>query len=249
MDRKDIKQYQEELRNSSAQDVVGWAVDHFDEREIAFATSFGAEDQVLTDLLVKRNPRMQIFTLNTGRLHKETLETLERTMRFYNIAIKVLTPDRQAVERMEEEYGPDLFYDSVERRKYCCSVRKIDPLKLELVKLKAWICGLRRDQAITRGAVEKIEWDEAFGLFKINPLAEWSEEQVWDYILEHGIPYNALHDQGYPSIGCAPCTRAIQPGEDVRAGRWWWENPEQKECGLHIIKGSTMRKGPHGSSG
>jgi phosphoadenosine phosphosulfate reductase len=242
MDKRDIKRYQGVLEESSPQDVISWALDNFQLHEIALATSFGAEDQVLTDMLLKENANAQIFTLDTGRLPQETLDTLERTMNFYNVKIKVLSPDSEAVKTMEKEYGPNLFYESIEGRKYCCAVRKIAPLRSELVKLKAWICGLRKDQAVTRGDVNKVEWDEAFGLFKINPLADWSEEQVWQYLRENKIPYNPLHDKGYPSIGCAPCTRAIKTGEDIRSGRWWWENPEQKECGLHPAKGEGAKK-------
>lgn len=236
MDKSDIKRYQSVLEKSSPQDVIGWALNNFQLHEIALATSLGAEDQVLTDMLLKENPSAQIFTLDTGRLPQETLDTLERTMNFYKVKIEILSPNGEAVKKMIKEHGPDLFYDSIEGRKQCCAVRKIAPLKSELANLKAWLCGLRKDQAVTRGDINKIEWDDAFGLFKINPLVDWSEEQVWQYLRENKIPYNPLHDKGYPSIGCAPCTRAIEPGEDVRSGRWWWENPEQKECGLHPAK-------------
>ncbi|MFH1367672.1 MAG: phosphoadenylyl-sulfate reductase, partial [Elusimicrobiota bacterium] len=149
------------------------------------------------------------------------------------INIETLFPEKSAVEKMQNDYGPNLFYDGIEKRKMCCRIRKVEPLKKKLSTLKAWICGLRREQSVTRTAVEKIERDEVFKLYKINPLIDWTESMVWKYIKENNVPYNKLHDRGYPSIGCAPCTRAVKPGEDIRAGRWWWENPEHKECGLH----------------
>ena len=144
---------------------------------------------------------------------------------------------------MVAEKGLDLFYESVENRKLCCHIRKVEPLKRALQGLKVWICGLRREQSVTRADLNVIEWDEANGLYKINPLIDWTEKQVWDYVHAEKIPYNKLHDQGYPSIGCAPCTRAVKPGEDVRAGRWWWESPDKKECGLHFKDGKVVRKG------
>jgi phosphoadenosine phosphosulfate reductase len=149
---------------------------------------------------------------------------------------EIFFPETPEVEKMVNLYGPNLFYESVENRKKCCFVRKVKPLQRVISTLGVWITGLRKDQAVTRGAIEKIEWDETNGLIKLNPLADWSEEQVWEYIKRNDIPYNRLHDRGFPSIGCAPCTREVKPGEDIRAGRWWWENPEQKECGLHNRK-------------
>jgi len=207
---------------------------------VVLASSLSVEDQVLTHLLCAVHARPRIFTLDTGRLFPETYETMERTMQRYGFHYEVLAPDTRELEEMVRMHGPNLFYQSVESRKLCCSVRKINPLRRVLSTADAWICGLRREQSVTRRSVDKIEWDEAFGLCKINPLIDWTQQQVWDYIRKNDVPYNALHDQGYPSIGCLPCTRGIEPGEDVRAGRWWWENPEHKECGLHVKDGRIV---------
>lgn len=217
----------------SPEEVIRWAVREFGPSQIALATSLGAEDQVLTDMISGIDKSIGVFTLDTGRLPQETYATIERTIERYGVKIELLFPDRKDVEAMVAQHGPNLFYKSVELRKRCCEVRKVIPLKRKLATLKAWITGLRREQSVTRGNVSKVEFDEANGLFKINPLADWSEKDLRAYIKAKGVPNNPLHDQGYPSIGCAPCTRAVKPGEDVRAGRWWWENPEHKECGLH----------------
>lgn len=200
---------------------------------IAFASSMGAEDQVVTDMIVEIDPLARIFTLDTKRLFAETYYLIEITQKHYNIKIEIFTPDFNAVEKMVREKGMDLFYESVENRKLCCTIRKKQPLKNALKGMDVWICGLRREQAVSRYATPLVEWDEENGLMKLNPLYEWTEEQVWDYIRENHVPYNKLHDQGFPSIGCQPCTRAIKPGEDIRSGRWWWEESESKECGLH----------------
>ncbi len=209
---------------------------------VALASSFGVEDQVLTDLLGRLAPPLPIFTLDTGRLPQETYDVLDATRKRYGIEIQVLFPNRTDVEELVGRSGVNSFYDSVESRKACCHARKVAPLRRKLGQLEAWITGLRREQAPTRQQVELVEWDETNGLFKINPLAGWTSEQVWEYIRLHHVPYNALHDRGYPSIGCAPCTRAVEPGQDIRAGRWWWETPEHKECGLHVVDGNLVRK-------
>ncbi len=216
-----------------AQEVLRWAIERFRGR-IALANSFGAEDVVLTDMAVRIDPDIRIFTLDTGRLPQETYEVWERLEKKYRIKIEPYFPDTRSVEEMVRRYGPNLFYQRIELRKLCCQVRKLEPLKRALSGLEAWICGLRREQSVTRSKVRKIEVDRIHGgILKINPLADWSTEEVWAYIRENNVPYNSLHDKGYPSIGCAPCTRAIRPGEDIRAGRWWWEDPENRECGLH----------------
>ena len=204
--------------------------------KVALASSFGAEDQVLTDMMCNLVESPEIFTLDTGRLPEQTHKVLEATRVRYGIGIEVLFPDNALVEGMVFEHGTNLFYDSVEMRKRCCYVRKVEPLKRKLANLDLWICGLRAEQSSTRVELGRIEYDEQFGLIKINPLADWSTERVWEYIKLNNVPYNSLHDKGYPSIGCSPCTRAIGNCEDIRAGRWWWENPEHKECGLHISK-------------
>jgi phosphoadenosine phosphosulfate reductase len=222
-----------ELEEASASEVIAAVVKLVGAEHVALASSFGAEDQVLTQIIAKKHPGVGLFTLDTGRLPQETYDVMQETMRVYGIRYDVMTPDAVALAKLISAQGPNLFYESVENRKACCGVRKVEPLRRKLSTLKAWICGLRRAQSITRTDIAKVEWDEANGLIKVNPLADWGEKQTWQYIREHGIPYNKLHDKGYPSIGCAPCTRAVEAGEDVRAGRWWWEAPEHKECGLH----------------
>lgn len=232
MTKEEIKELNTELENASPQDILKRVLPLFDQR-IALSSSLGAEDQVLTDMLIKIDPNARIFTLDTGRLFRETYDLIDRTSRKYKNQIEVFFPNHQKVQSMVNSKGINLFYESVENRKECCHWRKIEPLQRAFSTLDAWICGLRASQAITRQNIDVIEWDENNQLVKINPLAQWTEAQVWDYIHTYKVPYNVLHDKGFPSIGCQPCTRAIEPGEDVRAGRWWWENPDTKECGLH----------------
>lgn len=209
---------------------------------ISLATSFGAEDQVLTDIVCRLAPNIGIFTLDTGRLPQETFDTLDATQQRYDIKIKVLFPDPDQVRRLYAETGPNGFYESIENRRRCCQVRKVEPLKRELAKLGAWVTGLRRQQSLTRESLPLAQWDELNGLVKISPLADWTWRQVWDHIRRNNVPYNRLHDRGYPSIGCAPCTRAIAEGEDMRSGRWWWESPAHKECGLHVGNSTAAEK-------
>ncbi|HID94904.1 MAG TPA: phosphoadenylyl-sulfate reductase [Candidatus Latescibacteria bacterium] len=230
---EEVERYAVEFEKKSAQEMLDWVLSTYGDR-IALASSFGAEDVVLIDMMVKINPRPRIFTLDTGRLPYETYDVMERIREKYKIEMEVFFPDAKSVEEMLREHGPNLFYKSTELRKLCCEVRKIRPLERALADLEAWLCGLRREQSVTRTEIKKVEVDVAHNsIIKINPLADWTEKQVWDYIKANDVPYNALHDQNYPSIGCAPCTRAVKPGEDIRAGRWWWETPEKKECGLH----------------
>lgn len=236
MKKNEIADYQRELEAKKPQEIITWIVDHFDKNEIALSSSMGVEDQALTDMLIKIDPEINIFTLDTGRLSEETYTTIEETMGHYKKNIEILFPESKDIEEMVGKYGPNLFYESIEERRLCCQARKIKPLKRKLSSLTVWICGLRREQAPTRNDMEIIEWDENFKVIKVNPLIEWSEKDVWDYIHKNSVPYNKLHNQNYPSIGCAPCTRAIGVGETIRAGRWWWEDPEQKECGLHSQK-------------
>jgi len=224
-----------QFEGNDAHSVLEWFLKEFKGR-IALSSSMGAEDQVLTDMVMKIDPEIRIFTLDTGRLFYETYELIERTSLRYKKNIEVFFPSPHDVETMVNEKGINLFYQSIENRKECCRVRKIEPLKRAFRGLEVWICGLRRNQSATRTSNQMVEWDEANGLIKLNPLIDWDEQKVWDYIKTNGVPYNPLHDKGFPSIGCQPCTRAIEPGEDVRAGRWWWENPETKECGLHNRK-------------
>jgi phosphoadenosine phosphosulfate reductase len=201
-----------------------------------FASSLAAEDMVLTDLILRAQLPIQVFTLQTGRLHPETLAVLDAIRAHYGVDIAQYTPDPAAVETYVQTHGLNAFYESIELRKACCHIRKVEPLNRALAGNKAWITGQRRAQSTTRNELSVQEDDAAHGMQKFNPLADWSEQDVWDYIRSHHVPYNALHDRGYPSIGCEPCTRAIQPGEDIRAGRWWWESADQKECGLHVVE-------------
>ena len=201
----------------------------------AFASSFGAEDMVLTDLIAREFPGIKVFTLDTGRLPRETLDLMSAVRARYGLRVSVYTPISEIVEDFVARKGLNAFYDSVENRKSCCYIRKVEPLARALVGKKAWLTGLRREQAASRHAVAESESDEAHGNTKFNPLADWTEADVWAYLRANAVPYNKLHDRGYPSIGCEPCTRAVKPGEDPRAGRWWWENEAgQKECGLHV---------------
>lgn len=230
----DIQQLNAQYEALPPQALLQWAVEQFGNR-VALACSFGAEDVALVDMLVEITPQPRIFVLDTGRLHQETYDVMERCRQRYRIEFEVYFPQTELVEQLLRTKGANSFYLSVENRKECCHIRKVEPLGRALQGLQAWITGLRRQQAVTRASVPKIEVDDAHGgILKLNPLANWSEQQVWDYIRAHNVPYNVLHDRGFPSIGCVPCTRAIQPGEDIRAGRWWWETPEQKECGLHV---------------
>jgi phosphoadenosine phosphosulfate reductase len=218
---------------ASAQQVLKWAYATFQDR-VALACSFGAEDVVLVHMTQQVAPGFRVFSLDTGRLNTETYETMDRLRSRYDLDIQVMFPRADGVQTMVRQHGINLFYDSIERRKECCSVRKLEPLKRILGSLDAWATGLRRGQNVTRADIAKVEWDQGNSMVKLNPLADWSDEDVWKYIDEHNVPFNPLHKRGYPSIGCAPCTRSVQPDEDPRAGRWWWENPETKECGLHL---------------
>jgi phosphoadenosine phosphosulfate reductase len=198
------------------------------------ASSFGAEDMVLMDLICKHAPGIEIFTLDTGRLPKETYDLMQQLKTHYDKDVQVFFPQAGAIENFVTSNGPNAFYDSVELRKQCCGIRKVEPLNRALKGKKAWLTGMRRSQSVTRAELPVSEWDDDHGLQKFSPLTDWSNGNVWAYIRAFEVPYNKLHDEGYASIGCAPCTRAITAGEDIRAGRWWWEDPESKECGLHV---------------
>lgn len=203
-------------------------------QNVCFANSLGAEDMVLTDLIAQHDLNIQAFSLDTGRLPAETYDLIAELGNRYALKLKLYFPDHTLVEEYVARHGINGFYNSVEERKGCCFVRKVEPLRRALAGKDAWITGMRRDQAVTRGSLAVSEWDAAHGLQKLNPLIEWTNAEVWQYIKQNDVPYNQLHDQFYPSIGCAPCTRAISAGEDIRAGRWWWESAELKECGLHV---------------
>lgn len=239
---ENILKWQQETAVLSAEDRLKWVANRFP-GQIVFASSLGAEDQVILDLIARLNLGIPVFMLDTGRLFPETYDLLEKTEARYKIRFQVQFPDRSSVESMVAANGINLFRESIEKRKLCCRIRKINPLRSALGGSAGWICGLRRDQSVTRTDVNAVDWDEANRMIKIAPLADWSDRQVWDYIASHDVPYNALHDRGFPSIGCACCTRAVSRTEDIRAGRWWWEEPEKKECGLH---GAEVKPGKGG---
>ena len=226
-----VEKLNKELENKSTQEVVEFFFKNFE--KVALSSSLAAEDQVLTDLMLKENKNATIFTLDTGRLHPETYDVMDATNLKYGVKIDVFFPLNEKVQELYQTQGINGHYESIENRKNCCNIRKIEPLKRALKGLDVWITGLRAAQSVTRVDMPLVEWDENFKVIKVNPLINWAEKDVWDYIKTNRVPYNKLHDKGFPSIGCAPCTRAIKDGEDIRAGRWWWENPEHKECGLH----------------
>ena len=226
-----IQQLNENLK--TPQEVLKWSLDNLHPR-IAMASSFGAEDVVVIDMIMKINPKARIFTLDTGRLHQETYDVMDEIRKKYSVNIEVMFPDQNEIEQMVRVNGMNLFYHSIGNRKLCCGIRKVHPLNRMLSTLDGWITGLRADQTEARLKSNRIEFDEQHkGIIKINPIIKWSWEQTWEYIKKNDIPYNKLHDHGFPSIGCEPCTRAIKSGETFRAGRWWWESDSQKECGLH----------------
>lgn len=222
----------EQFRDYSASQVLSRIMDMFPGK-VAFSSGLGAEDQVITHILASLRKQVYIFTLDTGRLFPETLDLIQVTEARYDLKIHILFPDARKVEKMVYEKGINLFFESVENRKLCCGIRKTYSLRRALKGMDVWISGLRREQSFTRKDTPVVDWDVQYRLYKVNPLAWWTQEQVWDYIRTHRIPYNPLHDRGFPSIGCQPCTRAVESGEDPRAGRWWWESDGKKECGLH----------------
>lgn len=201
--------------------------------QVIFTTSFGYEDQVITDIIARNHIPIELATLDTGRLFEETYKVFNRTIEHYQLNIKTFYPEADDVEKLLTAKGPFSFYASIENRKECCNIRKVKPLQRALAGHKVWITGLRAEQSANRENMATIEWDEGYGMFKYNPLINWTLDDVKAHIKTYHVPYNVLHDRGYVSIGCAPCTRAIQPGEDFRAGRWWWEDNSKKECGLH----------------
>ncbi len=230
--KEKIQELNARFEKKTPQEVLSYFLHEYKGR-IALSSSLGIEDQALTHMVCNIDHSAKVFTLDTGRLFPETYSLIDNTNKHFGINIEVYFPESGRVEEMVRTKGINLFYDSIESRKECCKVRKIEPLKRAFQNLDVWICGLRKDQSITRFYSSMVEWDEANGLIKINPLINWTEKMVWEYIRVHHVPYNELHDKGFPSIGCQPCTRAVAAGEDIRSGRWWWEAPEHKECGLH----------------
>ena len=209
---------------------------------VVFANSLGAEDMVLTDLINKYQPDIEMFSLDTGRLPPETYDLMQEVRARYTVPLQIFFPEAGRIEGYVAQNGVNGFYDSVELSKSCCHIRKVEPLRRALSGKRAWITGMRREQAPTRGVLQISVFDADNGLQKFNPLLDWSNAEVWEYLKQHEVPYNKLHDRFYPSIGCAPCTRAITPGEDIRSGRWWWEDTQNKECGLHVNKITPIKQ-------
>jgi phosphoadenosine phosphosulfate reductase len=228
-----------ELNQLSASEGLQWVSEHLSNAR--FSTSFGLEDQVITHMIASDNLSVDIFTLDTGRLFQETYDVMELTRNTYKLPIQSYYPLTAALEKLISEKGPNSFYQSVENRKECCYLRKIEPLQRALASANIWITGLRAEQNQNRSQMDLVEWDDSFKIIKYNPLLHWSLADVEKYIDEHHVPVNTLHKKGFPSIGCAPCTRAIMPGEDIRAGRWWWET-SSKECGLHAKQTERVKK-------
>ena len=224
-----------QFEKSEPQEVLRWGLKRFGS-QMALSSSFGAEDVVLIDMLWRLDHKARVFTLDTLRLPTETYQLMDLIKARYNIQVETYYPNLDSVATMVQEHGFNLFYRALENRKLCCGIRKVEPVERALKTMDAWISGVRRDQIVTRANTSKVELDEAHpGKVKLNPLADWTWDQVWEYIKAYDVPYNELHDKNFPSIGCAPCTRAVLPGEDPRAGRWWWESdPNAKECGLHV---------------
>ncbi|MBM3956615.1 MAG: phosphoadenylyl-sulfate reductase [Gemmatimonadetes bacterium] len=235
MSDEELADLNERFERAHPSDILAWVDERFG-RGAALMCSFGLEDVALVDMFWRVNPAARLMTLDTWRLPTETYTLMDQIKARYKVEIEVFCPDVEAVRSMVAERGFNLFYRGVEDRKLCCRIRKVEPLNRALEGLGAWVSGLRRDQGMERGRIVIVEWDQPHSAYKVNPLANWTFEQVWQYVRERDVPYNQLHDRGYPSIGCAPCTRAVAPGEDLRAGRWWWEgDPDAKECGLHIL--------------
>lgn len=233
-DQGQIDDLNKEYSGRSAEEALRWTLDNV-HPNVALASSFGAEDVVLIHMLNSINPEARIFTLDTGRLNQETYDVMDDLRNKYGVKFEVMFPAQNDVESMVREHGMNLFYRAQANRKLCCGIRKVGPLTRMLSTLEGWITGIRGDQTQNRAGANRFEIDNQFGgILKVNPIIDWSWEQVWDYIRSNKVPHNRLHDRGYPSIGCEPCTRAIKEGEDLRAGRWWWENESDKECGLHM---------------
>ena len=230
-----IAEFKARLQGLQAREIIQWVAEEFAEQAV-FSTSFGIEDQVLTHLIAESGRQVSIFTLETGRLFPETYYVWNRTLERYQLPIKAFYPQADLLEDMVSKKGPSSFYESVENRKECCFIRKIEPLKRAIKGYKIWITGIRAEQSANREDMDFIEWDEVNEIIKIHPIFHWTLQDVEDHLKKYNVPYNPLHDKGFPSIGCQPCTRAVQAGEDFRAGRWWWEDKSKKECGLHVAQ-------------
>lgn len=228
-----FEQYQKETAGISGVELIRWAINTFGSEKVLLASSLSIEDQLLTHWIAEITEKPRVLTLDTGRHFNETYEVMSQSSEKYGFSYELGIPDTEELRELYADQGINGFKDSVENRKKCCQVRKTNPLKKALATADIWITGLRAEQSVTRAELPALEWDANWNLYKINPLANWTEKAVWEEIENNAIPYSPLQREGYPSIGCACCTRAIASGEDIRAGRWWWENPEHKECGLH----------------
>jgi len=234
--QQEVQSWNQQFETQTAEALLAWALERFHPR-LALSNSLQTEDMVVLDIAWRIQPSVRVFTLDTGRLHQETYEMMDRVREKYTSSLEILFPDSAQVEEMVRTKGQNLFYESTENRHLCCGVRKVNPLRRQLATLDAWVTGLRRDQWATRANVPKVELDAANGgIVKLNPIADWSQEQLDVYVKTHNVPQHGLYSKGYTSIGCLPCTRQTQPGENPRAGRWWWEQDLQKECGLHVAE-------------
>lgn len=236
MTKLDLEMLNKKFVTESPEEVIRYITKELEISKVILASSLSIEDQVLTQMLLKIDSKARVFFIDTGRHFPKTYELMAKTMQSYGFNYEVYAPDNKDIEKMVSAFGPNLFYESIEHRKRCCELRKVKPLQRALSTADAWICGLRREQSPTRKELDFLEWDDQHGIYKINPITHWSEEQVWEYIKQENVPYSDLYTNGFRSIGCEPCTRAVKPEEDVRSGRWWWESPANKECGLHPVK-------------
>jgi len=240
----DVSALNQELENQSATAIISWVYDTFDPGSVKLSTSFGAEGMVLIHLLKARIPSPRVFTIDTGRNFQETYDVWQEALDRYRIGIETYYPDPADIAQLVNKKGPNLFYRSVENRKQCCHIRKVKPLVHALADAEVWISGLRRQQGDERRDIDIISWVEQYQVYKICPLANWFETNVWEFIRNNQVPYNKLHDQGFPTIGCMPCTRPVRPAEGIRSGRWWWEEGEKKECGIHLEDGKLKPEKP-----
>lgn len=233
MNEEVVKELNNYIKDLSPGEGLALLTSRFENKTV-FSTSLGWEDQVITHIIYSNDIRVKIFTIDTGRLFPEVYSTLHSTNEYYDKKIEVYFPQTENVEKLVNEKGPFSFYESVANRQECCQIRKVEPLGRALKGMSAWVTGIRREQSLNRNTMQKVEWDEKHQVLKYHPLLEWSLNDVKEFIRKHNVPYNRLHDKGFVSIGCAPCTRAIKEGDDFRAGRWWWEDSSKKECGLHV---------------